>query len=227
MDELCDCMKYHAYNGFEIRMTHWKVMHYDRVDVKREGSLVSPLIDNEIYVFPCGTFECGCCEKVKPLNENDLAIFDEGVARLLCFDCAVVSDNLSGARAVSLTYIGGPVDVVSYESVESGEVDYVDMRAKTEFSKEFLLEIANDLCRVMASEHDCLYLQGMDSHALYERRLARKYLAKWVNRIRVRRANALYCCLYHGAAIGKDASYDITRAIVPAFRLQSAAFPVA
>lgn len=194
----------HIVRGNPLNVTHWHCVHIEDFQLRQEGLLISPDIRHMIHSYPCGTYQCGQCQKTHIMDPSHFLYFDEEAGVLLCNDCIELPLNTNQLIA--------PIRYESKQTIPPSDTYvYEDRRPKTTEERMQKDAYYDRVCKKVADMHIYIYLQGKCMRDIYLERITKRVWRRWRMMVSKRRAARLYQVLIRNTSIGRDASIMISR----------------
>jgi hypothetical protein len=166
-------MYQHHMHGKAMTLTGWKMVLREDFSVRMEDTLVSPMVCDVMDVFPCGTYECGCCGQQHTMSQVERCMFDPVSQHMTCMECHTLHKP---PLASMLTYT-----LDWKESMEVEPSEYIELEdcRPSEDAKKDSRDTFHAICAKFAQTQGLTFLDGKSIADLRRAQLARRVFRRW------------------------------------------------
>lgn len=212
MNSLIQAIPAHVLSGNTIIIDKWECFHDEEFGIRMESTLVSPVVQDTLRMYMCGSYTCACCKAAHTMDATTFMYLNGETKQLTCPPCilAIPIQMRRNIRPVvvkldtSTPFIPSPIHT------------YHDLRPKTPEERAQREQHYKETCEKVAEVHDMVYLQGKSIRDVRSDFLAKRVVRKWRQHVQKRLVSRMFYVLYHGCNMGLDASVVLANNTVKA-----------
>jgi len=192
MDELMSRIQaHHHLHGFGVNLQRWDCVRKRMYQPLIDGVLVAVELLTYVDFHPCGTFQCGMCEKAHDMSSVSPCYFDYNFQMIVCSGCnQTMKPRAIPAFPRMFARMFGEVEVDAYDHVHVTDV------CKNENKMKHCRNIALKQAQRIAKGSNMMFLDGKSTLDVWHTMLAKRVIRRMKHLLEVNMRKKVAYVLY-------------------------------